>query len=59
MLYKIVNFKLDRRYFLQNDIDPLSVEKLIQKNLLPIRAECSNPRKVKRKSVVSFLYRVS
>lgn len=47
------------RYFLQNDIDPPSVEILIQKNLLPIRAERSNPRKVKRKSVVSFLYRVS
>lgn len=47
------------RYFLQNDIDPPSVEKLIQKNLLPIRPERSNPRKVKRKSVVSFLYRVS
>lgn len=47
------------RYFLQNDIDPPLVEKLIQQNLLPIRPERSNPRKVKRKSAVSFLYRVS
>lgn len=46
------------RYFLQNDRAPLSVKTLIQKNLLPIRSERSNPHKVKCKSVVSFLYRV-
>lgn len=47
------------RYFLRNDISPPDVEKLIQKNLLPIRPERSDPRKVKPKSVVSFLYRIA
>ena len=47
------------RYFLRNDISPPDVEKLIQKNLLPIRPGRSDPRKVKSKSVVSFLYRVA
>lgn len=47
------------RYFLRNDISPPNVEKLIQKNLLPIRPGRSDPRKVKPKSVVSFLYRVA
>ena len=47
------------RYFLRNDISPPAVEILIQKNLLPVRPERSDPRKVRRKSVVSFLYRVS
>ena len=47
------------RYFLRNDISPPDVEKLIQKNLLPIRPGRSDPRKVRPKSVVSFLYRVA
>ena len=47
------------RYFLRNDISPPNVEKLIQKNLLPVRPGRSDPRKVKPKSVVSFLYRVT
>lgn len=47
------------RYFLRNDIAPPAVEILIRKNLLPVRPERSDPRKVRRKSVVSFLYRVS
>lgn len=47
------------RYFLQNDISPPDVEKLIQKNLLPVRPGRSDPRKVRPKSVVSFLYRVA
>lgn len=47
------------RYFLRNDISPPDVEKLIQKNLLPVRPGRSDPRKVKPKSMVSFLYRVS
>lgn len=46
-------------YFLRNDISPPDVEKLIQKNLLPIRPGRSDPRKVKPKSAVSFLYRVA
>lgn len=47
------------RYFLRNDISPPDVEKLIQKNFLPVRPGRSNPRKVKPKSAVSFLYRVA
>lgn len=47
------------RYFLRNDISPPDVEKLIQKNLLPVRPGRSDPRKVKPKSAVSFLYRVA
>lgn len=47
------------RYFLRNDISPPDVEKLIQKNLLPVRHGRSDPRKVRPKSVVSFLYRVA
>lgn len=47
------------RYFLRNDISPPNVEKLIQKNLLPVRPGRSNPRKVRPKSAVSFLYRVA
>jgi hypothetical protein len=47
------------RYFLRNDIYPPDVETLIQKNLLPVRPGRSDPRKVKPRSVVSFLYRVA
>lgn len=47
------------RYFLRNDISPPDVEKLIQKNLLPVRPGRHDPRKVKPKSMVSFLYRVA
>ena len=47
------------RYFLRNDISPPDVETLIQKNLLPVRPRRSDPRKVKPKSAVSFLYRVA
>ena len=47
------------RYFLRNDISPPDVETLIQKNLLPVRPGRSDPRKVKPKSAVSFLYRVA
>jgi len=47
------------RYFLKNDIAPSGVDKLIQKNLLPVRPGRSDPRKVKPKSMVSFLYRAA
>lgn len=49
------------RYFLRfpTDIAPPNVEMLIQKNLLPVRPGRSDPRKVKPKSAVSFLYRVA
>ncbi len=47
------------KHFLRNDISPPNVEMLIQKNLLPVRPGRSDPRKVRPKSVVSFLYRVA
>ncbi len=47
------------RYFLRNDISPPNVEELIRKNLLPVRPGRSDPRKVKPKSAISFLYRVA
>ena len=47
------------RYFLRSDISPPGVESLIQKNLLPVRPGRSDPRKVRTKSFVSFLYRIA
>lgn len=47
------------RHFLRNDISPSDVEMLIRKNLLSVRPGRSDPRKVRHKSVVSFLYRLS
>ena len=43
----------------QSDISPPDVEALIRKNILPIRDGRKDPRKVKAKAVVSFLYRVA
>ena len=49
-----------RYYFkCQSDISPPDVEALIRKNILPIRNGRKDPRKVKAKAVVSFLYRVA
>lgn len=42
-----------------NDIPPPNVEALILKNTLPVRPGRKDPRKVKSKSTVSFLYRVA
>jgi hypothetical protein len=42
-----------------SDISPPDVEALIRKNILPIRDGRKDPRKVKAKAVVSFLYRVA
>lgn len=41
------------------DILPINVEALIQKHVLPVRLGRKDPRKVKTKSSVSFLYRVA
>lgn len=41
------------------DIPTINIEALIQKNILPIRNGRSDPRKVKSKPSVSFLYRVA
>jgi len=49
------------RYFLKclPDIRPPDVEALIRKNLLPVRDGRHDPRKVRNRSAVSFLYRVA
>jgi len=41
------------------DIPSINIEALIQKHVLPVRLGRKDPRKVKAKSSVSFLYRVS
>lgn len=47
-------------YFKCKDVEqPLNVEALIQKNILPIRNGRKDRRRVKAKSVVSFIYRVA
>ena len=49
------------RYYFRcpSNISPPDVEALIRKNILPIRNGRKDPRKVKAKAVVSFLYRVA
>jgi hypothetical protein len=49
------------RRFLRQTIyePPPDVEALIRKNILPVRPNRHNIRKIKRKSVVSFIYRVA
>ncbi|MDF2673809.1 MAG: hypothetical protein K0R09_2074 [Clostridiales bacterium] len=42
-----------------NAISPPNVEALIQKNILPVRNGRKDPRKVRTKSSVSFIYRVA
>ncbi|SEW43065.1 IS4 family transposase [[Clostridium] fimetarium] len=48
-----------KKYLKCNDISPPNVELLIQKYILPVRPGRQDPRKVKPKSVVGFLYRVA
>ncbi len=48
------------RYFKYGgQLQPPDVEALIQKNILPVRNGRKDPRKVKTRSSVSFLYRVA
>ena len=42
-----------------NAVSPPNVEALIQKNILPVRNGRKDPRKVRTKSSVSFIYRVA
>ena len=42
-----------------NAVSPPNVEALIQKNILPVRDGRKDPRKVRTKSSVSFIYRVA
>lgn len=46
-------------YKFQSDKSPPDVEALIHRNVLPIRDGRKDPRKVKSKTVVSFIYRVA
>lgn len=49
-----------QHYFRCRNVEsPPNVESLIQKNILPIRNGRRDPRKVRNKSSVSFLYRVA
>jgi len=49
-----------KHYFkYQSNISPPDVEALIRKNILPIREGRRDPRKIKAKAVVSFLYRIA
>ena len=43
----------------KNNVSPPNVEALIQKNILPVRNGRKDPRKVRAKSAVSFIYRVA
>lgn len=43
----------------KNEVSPPNVEALIQKNILPVRPGRKDPRKVRTKSSVSFIYRVA
>lgn len=55
-----VAIHLCREYFKGRRIKSLPVlEELLQKHLLPIRPERKEPRKLRRQSVVSFIYRIS
>lgn len=49
------------RYFISKMVEksPPDVEALISKEILPVRPERHNPRKVKSKKTVSFLYRIA
>ncbi|WP_312832139.1 IS4 family transposase [Sedimentibacter saalensis] len=46
-------------HYFRNDVSPPDVEALIQKNILPVRYGRKDPRKVRTKSAVSFIYRVA
>lgn len=49
------------RYFFRHygNAHPPDVEALIQKNILPVREGRNDPRKIRAKTAVSFLYRVA
>ncbi|WP_312666937.1 hypothetical protein [Tissierella praeacuta] len=43
----------------RNPVSPPNVEALIQKNILPVQNGKKDPRKVRTKSVVSFIYGIA
>jgi hypothetical protein len=47
------------QFFRVRNLSPPNVEALIKKNILPLRPGRNDPRKVKTRSAVSFLYRVA
>lgn len=48
-----------KKFFRDNSVHPPDVEALIRKNVLPIRENRTDPRKIKFKKAVSFNYRVA
>ena len=55
-----VAIRICRFFFRCHDnVTPPDVEALIQKNILPVRKGRSDPRKIRPKSTVSFIYRVA
>ena len=48
-----------KKFFRDENVHPPDVEALIRKNMLPIRENRSDPRKIKFKKAVSFNYRVA
>lgn len=48
-----------KKFFRDENVHPPDVEALIRKNVLPIRENRSDPRKVKFKKAVSFNYRIA
>ena len=48
-----------KKFFRDENVHPPDIEALIQKNVLPIRENRTDPRKIKLKKAVSFNYRVA
>lgn len=48
-----------KKFFRDENVHPPDVEALIRKNILPIRENRSDPRKIKFKKAVSFNYRIA
>ena len=48
-----------KKFFRDENVHPPDIEALIQKNVLPIRENRTDPRKIKFKKAVSFNYRVA
>lgn len=53
-----VAIQICKRFFRRN-MPPSHVEELIKSNILPIRKDRKDPRKIKFKSTISFIYRVA
>lgn len=54
-----VTIHICKKFFRDENVHPPDIEALIQKNVLPIRENRTDPRKIKFKKAVSFNYRVA